>query len=110
MTDLIGVTRWTQEGYAPSVHECLEPPKARSFLIGEGRKGYHFDHHRERYSSVFVQGASWVQWSNSTWARRVAHKATDFLVVPNHLKLMTPHDRGALTGVTGPVDRSGSPS
>ena len=45
MNDSVGITRWTQEDFAPSAHECLEPLEARSVLIDKGEKGSGFVHH-----------------------------------------------------------------
>ena len=67
MTDLVGITRWTQqEDSSPSAHECLKPLEARSLLIDEGDKGYRYGHLCKGRASVLVQGASWVQRSSST--------------------------------------------
>ena len=71
MADLVGITRWTQqEDCTPSAHECLKPLEARRLLIDEGDKSCRYGHHYEGGASVLVQGASGVQWSNSTWAPR----------------------------------------
>ena len=71
MTDLVGVTRWTQqEDSAPSAHECLKPLEAHPLLIDEGNKRYRFGHICKGSASVLDQGASWVQWSSSTWVPR----------------------------------------
>ena len=48
MTNLVGITRWTQqEDSTPSAHESLKPLETRSLLIDEGDKGYRFGHHCE---------------------------------------------------------------